>query len=123
MSAPNKSYDPVQVTPLNAEEVEAARTAAIDAIAAAADLDQLRSVRHDHAGDRSPLALANREIGALPPAARAEAGKRVGLARRAVTDALTARQEELELERDERDRKSTRLNSSHCLVSRMPSSA
>ena len=31
-----------------------------------------------HAGDRAPLALANREIGALPPAAKAEAGKRVG---------------------------------------------
>ena len=29
----------------------------------------------EHAGDRSPLALANREIGALPPAAKAEAGK------------------------------------------------
>ena len=30
---------------------------------------------------RSPLALANREIGALPPAARKEAGQRVGKAR------------------------------------------
>ena len=102
MSAPNKSYDPVQVTPLNAEEVERARDEALAAIAKAADLDALKTARLEHAGDRSPLALANREIGALPPAARAEAGKRVGLARRAVTDALTARQEELELERDER---------------------
>jgi phenylalanyl-tRNA synthetase alpha chain len=102
MSAPNKSYDPVQVTSLNAEEVEAARTAAIDAIAAAADLDQLKAVRHEHAADRSPLALANREIGALPPAARADAGKRVGTARRAVAEALAARQDELERDRDER---------------------
>src|SRR5471030_1928650 len=102
MSAPNKSYDPVQVTPLNADEVEHAREQALAAIAKAADLDSLKTARLDHAGDRSPLALANREIGALPPAARAEAGKRVGLARRAVSDALTARQEELEHERDER---------------------
>jgi phenylalanyl-tRNA synthetase alpha chain len=102
MSAPNKSFDPVQVTPLNPDEVDAARDAALAAIAAAADLDALKSVRLEHAGDRSALALANREIGALPPAAKAEAGKRVGAARRAVTEALTARQTELEAERDAR---------------------
>ena len=102
MSAPNKSYDPVQVTPLNADEVEQARDDALAAIKAAADLDQLKAARLEHAGDRSTLALANREIGALPPAAKAEAGKRVGGARRAVTEALAARQAELEQERDER---------------------
>ncbi len=102
MSAPNKSYDPVQVTPLNADEVDAARDAALAAIAAATDLPALKAVRLDHAGDRSALALANREIGALPPAAKADAGKRVGAARRAVTEALAARQQELEQERDDR---------------------
>jgi phenylalanyl-tRNA synthetase alpha chain len=102
MSAPNKSFDPVQVTPLNAEEVDRARDAALAAIAAAGDLDELKRARLDHAGDRSPLALANREIGALPPAAKAEAGKRVGAARRAVAEALTAREAVLQDERDER---------------------
>jgi phenylalanyl-tRNA synthetase alpha chain len=102
MSAPNKSYDPVEVTPLHADEVERARDEALAAIAAAQDLDELKQVRTAHTGDRSPLALANREIGALPPAARAEAGKRVGAARREVAAALTARQAELEAERDER---------------------
>ena len=102
MSAPNKSYDPVQVTLLNADEVERARDAALAAIAAAADLDALKAARLEHAGDRSALALANREIGALPPAAKAEAGKRVGAARRAVSEALAGRQGELEQERDER---------------------
>jgi phenylalanyl-tRNA synthetase alpha chain len=102
MSAPNKTFDPVQVTPLNPDEVDAARDAALAAIAAATDLDALKSVRLEHAGDRSTLALANREIGALPPAAKAEAGKRVGSARRSVTEALAARQTELEAERDAR---------------------
>ncbi|MBA2769256.1 MAG: phenylalanine--tRNA ligase subunit alpha, partial [Sporichthyaceae bacterium] len=102
MSAPNKSYDPVQVTPLNADEVERARDGALQAIAGASDLDALKQVRLDHAGDRSALALANREIGALPPAAKADAGKRVGAARRTVNEALAARQEALEEERDER---------------------
>jgi len=102
MSAPNKSFDPVQVTPLNADEVEHARDAALAAIEAAGDLDELKRARLDHAGDRSPLALANREIGALPPAARADAGKRVGTARRAVNEALSAREAALQDERDER---------------------
>jgi phenylalanyl-tRNA synthetase alpha chain len=102
MSAPNKSYDPVEVSALQPEALDAARDEALAAIAAAADLDELKKVRLAHAGDRSPLALANREIGALPPAARAEAGKRIGAARGAVNQALKARQAELEEERDQR---------------------
>ncbi len=102
MSAPNKSFDPVQVTPLNADEVERALTLALIAIEQAGDLDALKAVRLAHAGDRSSLSLANREIGALPPAAKADAGKRVGAARRAVTEALAARLEVLEQERDAR---------------------
>ena len=66
------------------------RDEALAAIAAAADLDALKQVRTEHAGDRSPLALANREIGALPPQARKDAGQRVGQARGAVNQALAA---------------------------------
>lgn len=102
MSGPNTDYDPVEVTPLKQEEVEAARDAALAAIAAATDLAGLKQVRIDHAGDRSPLALANREIGALPPQARKEAGQRIGQARGAVNQALAARQEVLEAEHEER---------------------
>ncbi|MFA1544047.1 phenylalanine--tRNA ligase subunit alpha [Actinomadura monticuli] len=102
MSAPNKSYDPVEVSALQPDELERARDEALAAIAAAADLDALKQVRLAHAGDRSPLALANREIGALPPAARADAGKRIGAARGAVAKALKERQAELEEERDQR---------------------
>src|SRR5213075_543864 len=87
---------------LKPEEVEAARDAALAAIAAAADLDALKQVRIEHTGDRSPLALANREIGALPPQARKEAGQRVGQARGAVQQALARRQEELEAEHEQR---------------------
>ncbi|WP_173100851.1 phenylalanine--tRNA ligase subunit alpha [Actinomadura verrucosospora] len=102
MSAPNKSYDPVEVSALQPEQLDAARDEALAAIAAAADLDALKQVRLAHAGDRSPLALANREIGALPPAARADAGKRIGAARGAVSKALKERQAALEEERDQR---------------------
>jgi len=102
MSGPNSEYDPVEVTPLKADQVDAMREAALAAIAGAADLDALRQVRLEHAGDRSPLALANREIGALPPQARKEAGMRVGQARGAVNQALAARQQVLEAEHEER---------------------
>ncbi|ROO84071.1 phenylalanyl-tRNA synthetase alpha subunit [Actinocorallia herbida] len=102
MSAPNKSYDPVEVAALAPEALDAARDAALAAIAAAADLEELKEARLAHQGDRSPLALANREIGALPPHAKADAGKRIGAARGAVGQALKVRQEELEAERDAR---------------------
>ncbi|MFI6349419.1 phenylalanine--tRNA ligase subunit alpha [Streptomyces sp. NPDC050560] len=102
MSAPNKSYDPVEVEALKPEEIERMRDEALAAFVAAGDLAQLQEAKTAHTGGASPLALANREIGALPPHAKADAGKRVGQARAAVGRALAARQEELEAERDAR---------------------
>jgi phenylalanyl-tRNA synthetase alpha chain len=102
MSGPNSQYDPVQVTPLNADEVDAMREAALAAATAATDLDELKEARSRHAGDRSPLALANREIGALPPQARKDAGMRVGQARGAVSRAFAAREAELTAEHEAR---------------------
>jgi phenylalanyl-tRNA synthetase alpha chain len=101
MSAPNKNYDPVAVTALSADAVETATAAALEAIAAAGTLDELKAARLAHAGDRSPLSAARAEIGALPPEAKADAGRRVGAAIARVRDALAARQEELERIRDE----------------------
>ncbi|MDO9484702.1 MAG: phenylalanine--tRNA ligase subunit alpha [Actinomycetota bacterium] len=92
MSGPNTSFDPKQVSALNAESVQAVVSEALAAIANCADLAALKDARLAHAGDRSPLALANREIGALPPAAKAEAGKRMGLARQEIKAALDARE-------------------------------
>jgi phenylalanyl-tRNA synthetase alpha chain len=102
MSGPNTEYDPVEVTPLREDEVLRMRDEALAAIAAAPDLAALKQVRTDHAGDRSPLALANREIGALPPQARKGAGQRVGQARGAVSAAFAERQTVLEAEQEER---------------------
>ncbi len=102
MSAPNSSYDPVEVEALSVESVSTAVAEALAAAAAASTLDELKSARLAHAGDRSTLALANREIAALPPAARADAGRRVGQARGEVNRAFAERQSELEAERDAR---------------------
>ncbi len=102
VSGPNTSFDPKQVAALDGAAIDAMVEDATAAIAAASDLAELKGVRLAHAGDRSPLALANREIGALPPAAKAEAGKRVGQARGAIKQSLDSRQAELEAERDTR---------------------
>lgn len=95
MSGPNKSYDPVQVTPLNAESVEAMVAEALAAFAAATTVAELKEARLAHAGDRSPLALANREVGALPPQAKKDAGMRIGKARGQVNAALKEREEQI----------------------------
>jgi phenylalanyl-tRNA synthetase alpha chain len=87
---------------LTSAEVEQARAAALAAVQEAADLDGLRRVRIDHAGDRSPLALLNRRIGTLPTEQRKQAGRLVGTARREVSDALAARQDVLAAQRDAR---------------------
>jgi phenylalanyl-tRNA synthetase alpha chain len=102
MSGPNTDYDPVEVTPLREDEVARMRDEALAAVAGASDPATLKQVRHDHAGDRSPLGLANREIGALPPQARKEAGIRVGRARAAINEAIATRQEVLEVEHEHR---------------------
>jgi phenylalanyl-tRNA synthetase alpha chain len=100
MSAPNKSYDPRGVAALTPDEVTRVLQEALAAVAAAGTLDELKAARIAHDGDRAPLALASAEIGALPPEARADAGRRVGAARGRLRQALQERQAQLEAERD-----------------------
>src|SRR6188472_1972117 len=102
MSGPNSSYDPVQVTSLSAESIDAMVAEALAAFAAASSVAELKQARLAHYGERSPIALANREIGALPPQARKEAGVRVGQARRAVETAMRERRSVLEVEHEAR---------------------
>jgi phenylalanyl-tRNA synthetase alpha chain len=99
MSGVNDPFDPKQVAALAPETLKAAVEQAHEAFAEAADLDQLAAVRPAHLGDRSPLLTARREIGALPPAARSEAGKRVNEAQAEIKAAFDARKAALEAER------------------------
>ncbi len=102
MSYRNDPYDPKQVALLDPAALAEAVTEAEKAFAAAGDPDALTAVRPAHLGDRAPVSLARREIGALPPAAKADAGKRVNEARRAIEQAYAARTEVLEREQAER---------------------
>ncbi len=81
---------------LSGEAVDQLVADALAAFQAAASSEELKAARLAHAGERSPLALANRAIGTLPGTERKEAGQRLGTARAAVTAALAAREAEIE---------------------------
>ena len=96
MPGPNSTAQSTPVTPLDPDAIDALVAAALTAFDAATTVGELKRARLDHAGDRSPIALANREIGTLPGKDRKEAGARVGRARGAINTALKARQAEVE---------------------------
>ena len=99
MSTPEEK---APIDPLDEAALDAAVKTALDDIAKAGDLDALKTVRTQHTGDRSALALANRGIGALPGPDKAKAGKLVGPRRGRINQAIAARQSELEADRDAR---------------------
>jgi phenylalanyl-tRNA synthetase alpha chain len=99
MSYRNDPYDPKQAALLDPAALEAAVLDAEKAFDLASDLDALGALKPLHLGDRSPVSLARREIGSLPPHAKSEAGKRVNLARQSVQSYYDSRVTELELER------------------------
>jgi phenylalanyl-tRNA synthetase alpha chain len=88
--------------PLDEAAIAAAVDQAITAIAGASTLDELKAVRLAHTGEKSPLSLANREIGGLPKDQKAAAGKIMGSSRGRVNKALAERTAELEAENDAR---------------------
>jgi phenylalanyl-tRNA synthetase alpha chain len=102
MTYRNDPYDPKQAALLGQSALEDAVTQAEKAFAAAADLDGLAAVRHQHLGDKAPVSLARREIGGLPPAAKSDAGQRVNTARTAIQSAYDGRHAELQAEQARR---------------------
>ncbi|NUP26452.1 MAG: phenylalanine--tRNA ligase subunit alpha, partial [Nocardia sp.] len=89
-----------QESALTEEALAAAAAAAEKAFAAAADLDALATAKTEYMGGRSPIALAQRSLGALPKSEKADAGKRVNKARARVSEAFEERQRVLLAERD-----------------------
>ena len=59
MSAPNNSYDPKATASLAPGEVTRVLDEALAAVAAAGTLDELKTARIAHEGDRAPLSLAS----------------------------------------------------------------
>ncbi len=102
MTYRNDPYDPKPGARLAPAALDGAVSAAEKAFGTAADPDALAALRPAHLGDRAPVSLARREIGALPPAAKADAGKRVNAARAAVQSAYEARLAELRVAQAQR---------------------
>lgn len=88
--------------PADAQTLDAAVAAAIKDFDGAGDLAELAAVKPAHLGDKAPLLLARRALGALPGPQRADAGKRVNAARVAAQEAFDARREVLVADRDAR---------------------
>jgi len=83
-------------------EVSAWVSAAEKAFASATDLDSLKEARLAHLGDKSPIALASRGLGALPVDQKASLGKIIGEGKAAITAALEKETVKLESEQNER---------------------
>ncbi|MFN8137036.1 MAG: phenylalanine--tRNA ligase subunit alpha [Propionicimonas sp.] len=81
-----------QPADLSQTAIDAVVADALAAFAAASTSAELKEARLAHAGERSPLALANRAIGTLPGPERKDAGQRLGAARAAVNAALAERE-------------------------------
>lgn len=102
MSYRSDPYDPKQVALLDQAALDDAVAQAEKAFTDAEDLDALTAIRHQHLGDRAPVALARREIGALSPQAKSDAGRRVNEARAVIQAAYDTRSAELTAERARR---------------------
>ncbi|GAA1498535.1 phenylalanine--tRNA ligase subunit alpha [Paeniglutamicibacter kerguelensis] len=89
---------PVVPHPTDEAGINIAVQAALAAFAAATNLDELKTARLAHTGEKSPLSLANREIGRLDKSEKAIAGKLMGASRGRVNKALAERTAVLEEE-------------------------
>ncbi|MFM8921035.1 MAG: phenylalanine--tRNA ligase subunit alpha [Candidatus Nanopelagicaceae bacterium] len=87
---------------MNPAEIELWVADAKLAFSKAGDLEELKSARLAHAGDKSPIAGASRALGSVPADQKAELGKLIGAARTEINSALDARTQELEALRDQK---------------------
>jgi phenylalanyl-tRNA synthetase alpha chain len=68
----------------------------------ATDLDELKSARLAHMGDKAPTSLASRSLGSLSPDEKASFGKIIGDAKAQITSALDSATKKLESIRDQK---------------------
>lgn len=76
--------------------------AAQSAFEQATSLDEFKSARLAHLGDKSPIALANRELGKLDPRERAARGQEINAIKNEILAIAQSREDQLIKERDER---------------------
>ena len=84
--------DSLSITPAS---VSAIVDAALAAIAGAATSAELKQVRTEHVGEKSPLSQLNATLRDVPSDRKAEAGKLMGEAKARVAEAWSAREQEI----------------------------
>ena len=72
------------------------------AFLSAGDLDELKSARLAHMGDKAPISLASRSLGSLSPDEKASFGKVIGDAKAQIASALDSATKKLENIRDQK---------------------
>ena len=87
---------------MNAQEIQGWVDAAVSAFKRASTLDELKSARLSHTGDKSPISGASRSLGSLSPEEKISLGKLVGEAKASIANSLETATRRLE---DERDKK------------------
>ena len=87
-----------EISPADETAVQAAVERALADFQAAGTLEELKTARLAHTGEKAPLTLANRGIGKLPKEQKSVAGKLMGGARGRMEKALAARTAVLEEE-------------------------
>ncbi|MDP4961814.1 MAG: phenylalanine--tRNA ligase subunit alpha, partial [Mycobacterium sp.] len=94
---------PVEVSPdsISQDALTVAVDAARRAFLISGDLDALARAKTEHLGDRAPIALARQGLAALAKDDRADAGKRVNLARAEAQSAFDERLVVLRAQRDD----------------------
>ncbi len=85
---------------LDKAQIEQELAEALSAISKAANLDELKQIKIDFVGDKSPLAKANQALGSLEATQRAEFGKLIGQARASVNSAFESKSNYLSDKRD-----------------------
>ena len=85
---------------LSVEKINADEKSAIAAINSAKNVEELKQVKIEYIGDKSPLAKANQALGSLDPQQRAEFGKIIGAAKNQVNQVFAQKSQALESEKD-----------------------
>ncbi|MFY7935639.1 MAG: phenylalanine--tRNA ligase subunit alpha [Candidatus Nanopelagicus sp.] len=85
---------------LDKAQIEQELAEALSAISKAANLDELKQIKIDFVGDKSPLAKANQALGSLEATQRAEFGKLIGQARASVNSVFESKSNDLSDKRD-----------------------
>lgn len=93
--------NPPKSTKLDLADLATIREVATSAILATADLEELKAVRLAHLGDKSAIALANRELGKLSNEDKAKFGAAIGEHRKFLIELHDQKQTELQAKRDE----------------------